>query len=264
MATAAPVIAPSHRPAQRTTTRTRFYFYLALACLAIAVGGFIPTYWLQLALGGFDGAPLLHIHGLAFTAWLLLLVGQNWRIAQGQLDHHRAWGLAGIALATLLLVLGIMTAVVGLEDRYARGFTDTARAFLIVPFASIGLFYAFFVAAIANIRRPDWHRRFIFVSTVPMLIPPLARLFQLAARGWAPGTRPGHFPPPTVNASLAPLSIACCIILAGMAHDWRTRRSVHPAWTIGLAVIVGVALLRNPVAHTAAWQAFADWTTRIA
>ena len=124
---------PAPAPLARPVTRTRFYFWLSVVCLAIGVGGFAPTYWLQISLGSFDGTPLMHIHGLVFTAWLLLLVGQNWRIAQGRIDHHRAWGLAGIALATLMLTVGWVTAIVGLSDRFAAGYGDDARIFLIVP-----------------------------------------------------------------------------------------------------------------------------------
>jgi hypothetical protein len=264
MATAAPPLDSGLGVNARPKGRTRFYFHLSLACLAVAVIGFAPTYWMQVPMGTFNGQPLLHIHGLAFTGWLFLLVGQNWRIAQGRLDNHRAWGLAGIALATLIFVLGVTTAIVGLQERYEHGYAEAGRTFVIVPLVTISLFYGFFIAAIANLRRPEWHRRFIFVATSAMLVPALARLFQLARFGFAPGMRPGMRQPSLVSASLMPIMISLLIIGAGMLHDWRTRRKVHPAWIIGLIVIIPIALLRGPVSQTAAWQAFADWTTRIA
>ena len=54
----------------------RFYVGMALACVLIAFGGFAPTYWLQLVPGTFVGPPLLHIHGLLFSAWPVLLLTQ--------------------------------------------------------------------------------------------------------------------------------------------------------------------------------------------
>jgi hypothetical protein len=251
-------------PRARPIGRTRFYFWLSLACLGIGVGGFFTTYWLQVGLGSFTGTPLMHIHGLVFTAWLLLLVGQNWRIAQGRLDHHRAWGLGGIALATLMLAVGWITAIVGLEDRIAAGYGDDARRFLIVPLFSVTMFYAFVIAAMANIRRSEWHKRFIFVATTVALMPAVARVFLLVKRGYEPGIRPGNFPPNPVNASLGPFFIASLVIVAGMVFDWRTRGRPHAAWTIGLIVLTVGALLRAPLSATPAWLAFADWTTRIA
>lgn len=201
---------------------------------------------------------------MVFTAWLLLLVGQNWRIAQGRLDHHRAWGLAGIALAALILAVGYLTAIVGLSGRLAAGYGDDARAFLIVPFFSVTTFFAFVVAAMANIRRPEWHKRFIFVATTIALMPAAARLFLLYRKGYIPGLRPSNFPPAPINQSLPSLFVVCLLIVAGMVFDWRTRGRPHPAWVIGLTVLIGGGILRAPIAATPQWLAFADWTTRIA
>jgi uncharacterized membrane protein YozB (DUF420 family) len=261
MATLAESVSPL--PRAKAAARPRFYLWLSLACLAIGVGGFAPTYWLQVPAGTFTGTPLMHIHALTFTGWLLLLVGQNWRIARGRIDHHRAWGLAGIALATAMLVVGYVTAIVGLLERYEQGYGDNARSFLIVPMFSVTAFFGFFVAAIANVRRPEWHKRFIFVATTVALMPAAARWFLIYRRGFDPGVRPGNFPPNPVNASLQPLAFVCLLIVAGMIYDWRTRGKPHPAWTIGLAVLAIGAVLRAPISETSAWLAFADWTTRI-
>ena len=261
MATLAQPTAP---PRVHPARRTRFYFWLSLACLAIGVGGFAPTYWIQVPAGSFTGSPLMHIHAVIFTGWLLLLVGQNWRIAQGRLDHHKAWGLVGISLATLMLAVGWGTAIVGTEERLARGFGDRALSFMIVPLFSITAFFGFVVAAIANIRRPEWHKRFIFVGTTIALTAAMARFVLLYRQGFAWGMRPGNGPPPPVNASLLPFSIVALIIVAGMAFDWRNRGKPHPAWTIGLSVLVVGMILRGPVSETPAWLSFADWTTRMA
>lgn len=259
----ATLAAESTQPA-RVRTGGRFYFHLSLACLAIGVLGFTPTFWLAMALGRFNATPLVHLHGLVFTAWLLLLVGQNWRISQGRLDHHRAWGLVGIALATMMFMIGWATAIASLGERLAAGQGDAGREFLIVPLTSVTLFYVFFIAAIANLRRPEWHRRLIFVATSVILVPAVARVFLLTRVGLDAAMDGGMRPPPPAFAPL--LSVAACslIVVAGMAYDWRTRGKVHAAWTIGLVATLAAALGRLPVAQTAAWHAFADWTTRIA
>ena len=54
------------------------------------------------------------------------------------------------------------------------------------------------------------------------------------------------------------------LLVVGMVHDWRTRGRVHPAWIVGLAVSVAVIVLKVPLSTTAAWLAFAQWTTTIA
>jgi hypothetical protein len=254
-----PVVKRAH-----ITGRTRFYFWLSLAYLALGVVGFAPTYWLQIPAGTFTGSPLMHIHAVVFTGWLLLLVGQNWRIAQGRLAHHKAWGLVGIALATLMLAIGYLTSILGLSVRLADGAGDDARAFLIVGLFAITMFYVFFIAAMANIRRPEWHKRLIFVATAFPLGAAVARFFFLYRRGYGPDIRPETFPSIPVAATFTAILLVGLIFVAGMIFDWRTRGRPHPAWVIGLVVLVVGGKLREPLSATPAWLSFADWTTRIA
>jgi hypothetical protein len=88
-----------------------FYVWMSAACLAVAFVGFLPTYWLQLPRSTFIGPPLLHLHAILFFGWILLLLSQTVLAARGQLKHHRAWGLAGVALASAMVVVGIAAAI---------------------------------------------------------------------------------------------------------------------------------------------------------
>ena len=146
----------------------RFYVGMALACVLIAFGGFAPTYWLQLVPGTFVGPPLLHIHRLLFEAWPVLLLTQALLVANKRLDLHRAFGLAGISLATAMVVIGLAAAIQTLNAGLAVGYGDRSRAFLILPVSAIGLFACFFVAAIANIRRPEAHKRLMLLATISL------------------------------------------------------------------------------------------------
>ena len=103
---------------------------IAGLCALIAFAGFAGTYWLQIAKGTFVGSPLLHLHGLLFSLWTLFLVSQASLIAYGQNATHRAWGLAGIALATAMLFTGAAVAISGLQERIANGQGEAARAFV--------------------------------------------------------------------------------------------------------------------------------------
>ena len=84
------------------TSTGHFYVWMAGLCALIAFGGFAATYWLQLAAGTFVGPPILHVHGLIFSAWPLLLLSQTILAANGRMEHHRAWGVFGVALATAM------------------------------------------------------------------------------------------------------------------------------------------------------------------
>jgi hypothetical protein len=98
----------------------RFFFRLSGFCLIVGVLGFAPTYWLQIVAGTVAVAPMIHLHGAVFTAWLVFLTWQSWLAAQGKLRRHRAWGKVGISLATLVVVIGVGAAIQTLEARLAR------------------------------------------------------------------------------------------------------------------------------------------------
>ncbi len=239
----------------------RFFVWLAGGCIVIAVGGFMPTYWLQVPAGTVIGSPLMHLHGLLYTAWTLLLFTQCWLIEKRRYRNHRAWGLGGIALATMMVAVGTALALRGVAKKIPV-YGDSARAFAIVPLYSMVAFPLLLGLAIANVRNNDWHRRLIFVATAPLLGAAFARVFFTLSVGMGPGMRPGLGPPLAVNATLAPVMLANIVIVAGMIHDWRTRGKPHPAWTIGLIALVGTELLRGPVASSQAWLHFTDWLMR--
>ena len=110
--------------------------------------GFAPTYWLQLPAGTFVGSPLLHLHGLLFSAWTLYLLLQTILAARGRIGRHRAWGLLGISLATAMVLVGFARRESCPGDQAGRRLRRPARAFHIASTSMITLFGVFVFAAI--------------------------------------------------------------------------------------------------------------------
>jgi len=247
--------------ASRAGTRS-FYVWMAGACTSIAFAGFAPTYWLQLPAGTFVGSPLLHLHGLLFSAWPVFLLLQTTFVVRGRVARHRAWGLLGISLATAMVLVGFAVANDVLVARLAAGFGDRARAFHIASTSMITLFGVFVFAAIAYVKHPEIHKRLMLLATASMMPPAIARLFFAATVGIGPGLRPGLGPPRTVESVMAPALIADALILAGVIYDMRTRGRPHPAYLIGGAVMLAVQVLRVPVSTTPWWYAVADFLAR--
>ena len=251
------------QPRRRALVRSRVFLWLAAVCAAIAILGFVPTYWLQLPARTFVGPPLLHIHAALNTVWVLFLVSQAWLVSEGKLRNHRDWGLAGISLASVVVVVGYATAIESLTYELAHGRGDAARAFFTVPIFSMTVFAGFTASAIACTRRSEWHKRLMIAGTVSLIGAAAGRLGFLIGVGHGPGLRPGLLPPPPQALPVIAGLLMQLILVAGMVHDKRTRGSVHPAWIVALTVSVAAILLEAPLSHTASWLAFADWTTRI-
>ena len=208
---------------------TRWFFvWMAGACAFVAFAGFAPTYWLQLPAGTFIGSPLLHLHGLLFSAWTLFFLLQTTLVAVGRVARHRAWGLLGVSLATAMVFVGFAVANDVLAARLAAGFGDRARAFHIASISMITLFGVFVFAAIASVTRPEVHKRLMLLATISMIPPAIARLFFAVNVGIGPGLRPGLGPPRTLESVMAPTLVADALILAGVIYDMRTRGRPHP------------------------------------
>jgi hypothetical protein len=244
---------------ERGTLVGKFYVTMAVIFIAIAFGGFFGTYWLQIGRGTFNGPPLLHLHGLLFSLWTLFFFSQATLMANRKSRQHRASGLLGISLATAMLFTGLAVAIEGLRNRVDAGYGEAARAFVITPVSAILLFAGLVAAAIVNIRRPEWHKRFMLVATASILQAPIARFFFLAATGGGPGVRPGLGPPPPIERGLGAGLLVASLVVAAMVYDWRSRGRVHPAYWWGFGALMAVQLSRPLIGHTDAWYRFTDF-----
>lgn len=225
--------------------RRNFYVAMAIACTATVFAGFAPTFYLK----GLFSAPalplLVEIHGGVFTCWILLLIAQTGLVRAGRTDVHRRLGLAGLGLAVLMVVLGLLTAIEGARRGISGGGMDPAM-FLAVPFVSILLFGIFMCLAASNRSRPDYHKRLVLLATFSVLTPAIARLSFV------------HQRPPVA------LALTLLFLLAAVAYDLRTRRRVHPAYVWGGLLLLLSGPLRIAIAHSHAWQGVArrliDWS----
>ena len=238
-----------------------FYVAMAATFAIIAFTAFAPTYWLRLPSGTFAGSPMLHLHGLLYSLWTLFFLSQAVLVANGRLRNHKAWGLAGISLATAMVFVGMAVAIAGLQRRLGLGHGDAARAFAIVPVSSAILFGGLIAAAMANLRRPEWHKRFMLVATAALLQPPIARYFFLAKGAGDPGARQLG-PPPSIEFTMLPAFVADVFIVVAIAYDWKARGRPHPAYLWAFGAVLAVQLSRPLLGRTDMWYSAADFLAR--
>lgn len=229
----------------------RFHVALAGAFLVVAFAGFTPSYWANVAAGTYARAPVYHIHGLLLFGWTCFYFAQTALIVSGRTLRHRAWGMTGIAwfsvtmCSTLIVVLHSLRAV----DARGAATAEAALPIAVVSFVTIALASALFASAIANVGRPEVHKRLMVLVMVVLLQAAVARLVV------QPLSPPG---PPSVQTTVVSGVVTDLFIIVAMAHDWRTRGRPHGVYVWGGLLLLGVQVALGPlIAQSGAAVAFA-------
>ena len=230
----------------------RLFFTIMGAAVAVTVfAGFARSYylshWLTPPARTPEITPLLHIHAVVFTLWILLQPVQPALIAWGRRGLHRKLGYAGAALALLVWVLGNLASIEAMKVGY-KGLGDP-YAFYAITFFSMQAFAIVTALGILKRNRVDTHKRLMLLSSASILEAAVGRL------------------PLQMVVSTAPLSFylgADLIIVAGIVYDWRSRGRVHPVWIWGGGALVASQMLRVAIMNTDPWLAFAHAMARLA
>jgi hypothetical protein len=230
----------------RAAIDRRLYAGVAIGFALIVLVGFAQTYYLKVLFGTPPLRLLLHVHGIVMTAWVVLFCVQVGLIAERRTDLHRRLGVIGAVLAAMVVVVGVPVALsqghlhlVMHDDPL-----EPALVFLPVPLGILLLFAIFVTAAILLRRRAAWHKRFMALSCLSIVLPGLDRLplqFIVNSDRW-------------VLFGLNDLAVAVCV-----AYDALKNRRVHPAWLSGSAMFLGVQILTLTLRNTQAWLRLAEW-----
>ena len=237
---AAPTFASTRSPA--TWRRDRIFFTtMPVAMTAVIVAGFAPTYYLKTFYGTPELSWLFHVHGLLFTAWMLLLIVQPALVASRRTDIHRRIGLAGGALVPLMAVAALLVSI-DLGRRGAAPPGVPPLTFLVVPFATVIVFPALIGAALYWRRAPEAHKRLMLIGTLELVPAGFGRWAVLAPFGPL-----GYF------------GAADLLLVVIVAFDVITRRRVHQATIWGGLFLVASQIGRFVIANTDTWRTFATW-----
>ena len=224
----------------------RLYVGTAVLIASIALLGFTPSYWAPLAAGALDLHPAIHVHAALFFLWPLYFVVQASLVARGRTGWHRELGLLGIALAALMVFSGVLATIVSLQANLPVR-PDFARASAALSFSGVALFTGFFTLGIANIKRPDRHKRLMMLASFSIVQAAVARLIRLV---------------PTIalpERILIGAMILDVILFAIVLLDRRSTGRVHPVWLLGGAALISVQYLRVVIVPTEFWRHVTQW-----
>lgn len=237
-------LAPSrrivYRPVNRSLERVFFGGMAVLLC-AVVIIGFSPTYFRAGMLHAPLPSPILHIHGAAFTLWMVLFLVQSALISARRVHWHRTLGIIAFCLPPIMIVLGVIAAIDALHRGVRIGPLDPAVS-LSIPLLGIACFAVIIFASWSTRRRPDAHKRLILLATIGLAD---------AALGRFPWDRFGLSP-----AAGAVIGLGSLILLL-IAYDLFALRRIHRStmWAAPLTFIVGAFAV--PVGMTSGWHAFA-------
>jgi len=223
--------------------RNFFALYVALLWCGI-LGGFVPEIVQHVAQRKPPFPLIVHVHAVVFLGWLVLLTVQVVLIRRRRADLHRRLGIAAMALATLMVVVGPATAFY--MQRYHWGTPESDPPFLAIQLTDIVAFAGLAAAAFALRADSPAHKRLILLATLYISDAGFARLFGDGVHGVLGD---GFWP------LFAELYIANDLLILGIgAYDLATRRRLHPAYVAGVAWVFALQMTAIFLDRSPLWK----------
>lgn len=221
--------------------RPSFHLWMALLMCVFIFGGFGMTYLGPLASGTFPPAPpLVHLHGIVFFGWMLLLVTQSLLVNVRNARLHRSLGTFGIAYGGVLVFLGLLITIVSADT---PNWTEDSYGLFYLSFVAPVSFAAIFSLAISNTGKPAVHRTLILLATLSILMPGINRLYMM-------GLGLSHVP---FYGTYATMDVMLAAILV---QERRATGTLSRATWIAAGIIVVPQLLMPIVVP---WEGFQDF-----
>ena len=222
----------------------RFFLKSAIIMAIIfAVGLSVP---ILMGRSTFDSPLRVHIHAMLFVGWVAIYLAQNWLVGAGRIDLHRklGWVAAGWMVAMILSGLAVTVAMV--RSGTVPFFIQPLHYLVYNPVA-IATFAGLTTAAIVLRRRTEWHRRLHFCGMAILINPAFGRLLPM------PFLQPWAWE--------AAFAVALLFPIAGVVADMRRSGRFHPAWTWGIAAILGSFVISQAATYGPAGTAIYDAAT---
>lgn len=192
-------------------------------------------------------ALIVHFHAVVFVAWLVLFTIQIFLIRRKRLAVHKQLGFALIWLAGLMTILGPATALT--VQHLAMADPKADPGFLSIQFTDILAFVGLTSAAILLRKTPAAHKRLILLGTLYITDAGWARWL---ADAWL-GLLGFGFWSFWIALYAAPNLL---VVFVGI-YDLATRRSLHPAYLIGIVWIFAIQMLAVSLYFSPAWVGLA-------
>lgn len=222
----------------------RLFLIAAIGFPLIVLIGYFKSYYFS---AFFDGRPianaLVHAHGIVMSVWVLYFVAQVALIRSKNIKLHMSMGMAGIALAALVVIVGLATAYDSQLVRRSAPPGNDPHEFFVLPVGDMLLFVIFFAGAIYYRKRPLEHKSLMLMTAINFLP---AALFRIPVV-------PEQYTLLFVFG-LASLMAIACLLWMRAKHGKFNR--IFAAATLLLIIALPLRLV---LAGTSVWHNFVAW-----
>lgn len=153
-----------------------FYFIMSLVIAAVVIDGFSRTVSNSLI----HATPLrplvLWLHAAVFFGWVFFYILQTALVRTRNVKIHRTLGWFGVAIGSVIPILGITTAVTMDRFRSIILHQSDAAKFAIVPFNDMLCFTVPFLIAVYWRKKADYHRRLMFIASCTLTAAAFGRI----------------------------------------------------------------------------------------
>ncbi|HEY1677149.1 MAG TPA: hypothetical protein VGG04_05545 [Candidatus Sulfotelmatobacter sp.] len=216
-----------------------FYFCMSLVLAGLVVWGFSRTVDANLFHANPARPWLLWMHATAFSTWVVFFILQSALVRSRKVSVHRFLGWFGAGLATLMVILGFTVAVIMARFDGTVLHQPGVDAFLSVPFVDMIVFGVCIGLAIYWRKRPEFHRRLIFIASCELMDAAVGRFAFIFDHNLFYPMLDG-------------------LIVLGMLRDWIVDGRVHKIYLYTLPPMIAIQALAMY-----AWRVNPPWWQEI-
>lgn len=196
-----------------------FYFAMSLLVIALVIAGFGRTADANLIHPAVPRPFILWIHAAVFSAWALFFVLQSALVRTRNVRVHRTLGWFGAALGTVMVPLGVTTAIIMTRFDVHRLHETGRLTFPSIQFADMLSFATFFALAVYWRKKPELHRRCIFIATCVLMAAAFGRM-------------------PYLGRHTLFYAGVDAVILLGVLRDLLVNRRIHAVYRVALPALI--------------------------
>lgn len=229
---------------QRRPSDRNFFLWAAVLFPLIVLIGYFKTYYFSAFFP--DVKPLantlVHAHGIVMSLWVLYFTLQIALVRTKNIKLHVTLGFAGIALAVMVVIVGLATAYNTHIVRFSSVPGVHPYSFLMIPLSDLLLFVIFLGGAVYYRKRPAEHKTLMLMTAINFLAPALGRISVV----------PANF------NLLWTFGVPCLIAIFCLIWHSVKHRKINKIFALAVFVFVAAQPLRVVVGLSQTWINFID------